>query len=106
MTDVLPKGIILPWASKEKPPQGWALCDGKNGTPNLEGIFLRGTTNPNEVGNTGGAESSSHEHRVVKVGPHDGNGFNGSGDCLIGLAQSASVSTVPPFYKVQYIIKL
>jgi hypothetical protein len=41
-----------------KLPEGWALCDGKNGTPTLQDRFIVGY-NPgnrayNKIGNTGG----------------------------------------------------
>ena len=41
--DKLPVGTILPYnGSLEDIPKKWALCDGKNGTPNLTGRFLQG----------------------------------------------------------------
>jgi len=43
----IPEGTILPWYStKERPPTGWAFCDGREGRPNLNGRFLRGTDAP------------------------------------------------------------
>lgn len=39
----LPIGTILPYIGElSKIPFGWYLCDGSNGTPNLQGMFLRG----------------------------------------------------------------
>jgi microcystin-dependent protein len=38
--DMLPKGVIVAW-NGTKPPKGWALCDGENGTPDLRGRFIR-----------------------------------------------------------------
>jgi microcystin-dependent protein len=35
----VPKGGIIMW-SGSVPPQGWALCDGSNGTPDLRGRFI------------------------------------------------------------------
>ena len=104
----IPKGIILPWASKEtKLPKGWAFCDGKDGRPNLDGFFLRGTGNPGGVGTTGGAPSQNHSHTVGKSGQPSGNGFQGEGDdCQIGATSDVTINTIPPFYAVQYIIKL
>src|SRR5687767_8444102 len=62
---VFPQGIILAWHTKSGViPQGWALCNGDNDTPDLTGRFLRGVGKMNDVGQTGGSEQ--HEHRVVK----------------------------------------
>ena len=32
---VMPSGIIVLWISSTKLPEGWAVCNGNNGTPNL-----------------------------------------------------------------------
>jgi hypothetical protein len=42
-------GIILPYTGDiDKIPQGWYLCDGENGTPDLRDRFLQGSS---EAGN-------------------------------------------------------
>ena len=38
--NLLPKGTIVAFNS-DKAPDGWALCDGTNGTPDLRGRFIR-----------------------------------------------------------------
>ena len=62
-------------------PEGWALCDGKNGTPDLQGRFIlgagaaRGLT-PRTINQTGGEERHqltahempSHAHGVTDPG--------------------------------------
>jgi hypothetical protein len=56
----IPIGGIIMW-SGTTPPAGWALCNGANGTPNLQGRFIVGynpaVTDYNNPGNrsTGGA---------------------------------------------------
>ena len=103
----IPKGVIFPWASKETTlPKGWALCDGNHGTPNLEGLFLRGTADLNDIGNIGGSTSQQHNHTVEKTASFSGDGFNGDGNCRIGLASTVTIDVTPPFYTVQYIIKV
>ena len=37
---LLPKGTILMYNDINSIPKGWAICDGKNGTPNLTGKFI------------------------------------------------------------------
>ncbi len=54
-TYVYPIGSIIPYTGNlNKIPDGWALCDGTNGTPNLNEKFLKGTSNQSEIGQTGG----------------------------------------------------
>ena len=39
----IPKGGIIMWSGATTAiPQGWALCDGTNGTPNLRDRFIVG----------------------------------------------------------------
>lgn len=52
--DPLPVGTILPWLPTEDGlPEGWAVCDGTYGTPDLRGLFLRGASFPAEAGRYG-----------------------------------------------------
>jgi microcystin-dependent protein len=38
--NIVPKGSIIAFNS-DKAPEGWALCNGQNGTPDLRGRFIR-----------------------------------------------------------------
>ena len=69
----VPQGSIIPWyGSIGNVPKGFALCDGKIGTPDLRDTFLVGAGNSYKLGNTGGvnmvtltiAQMPSHEHDV------------------------------------------
>lgn len=61
-----PRGVIIPWYAKSGAfPQGWAICDGANGTPDLRGRFLYGVGNMNDVGGNGG--SAKHSHPISNV---------------------------------------
>ena len=43
---MFPVGTIIPYTGDlSKIPYGWHVCDGSNGTPDLSGRFLEGTTN-------------------------------------------------------------
>ena len=54
-TYAYPVGSIIPYTGDlEKIPVGWHLCDGINGTPNLNNTFLKGTSQQSEIGETGG----------------------------------------------------
>ena len=76
MGDALPPGVILMWAGALADiPDGWALCDGDNNTPDLRGRFVRGVDSSNP-GTVGGAdqyslsvdELPSHSHGVTDPG--------------------------------------
>ena len=59
----VPRGVIVMWSGeKGRIPQGWALCDGKNGTPDLCDRFIVGAGGKYSVGNTGGEE----KHKLSK----------------------------------------
>lgn len=50
----IPKGIICMWSGAEANlPKGWALCDGRNGTPDLRNRFILGSDFL-DAGTTGG----------------------------------------------------
>ena len=50
------QGMIAMW-NGTKPPEGWLLCDGKNGTPDLRDRFIVGAGSSYNLGNTGGVKS-------------------------------------------------
>ena len=53
----LPAGVIVMWSGAvDKVPAGWALCDGRNGTPNLLNTFVL-SSGKRKVGEKGGAEN-------------------------------------------------
>jgi microcystin-dependent protein len=48
-------GSIVIWSGSTLDiPEGWALCDGQNGTPDLRNRFIIGAGNTYNVGDTGG----------------------------------------------------
>ena len=62
-----PKQSALPfWGAVNTIPDGWQLCDGTNGTPDLRGMFIAGydpnETDQNAPGKTGG----SHKHTLTE----------------------------------------
>ncbi len=72
----IPNGMITMWYGIAADlPNGWAICNGNNGTPDLRGLFVRGATANADIGVAGGAVSAStdsqgaHTHAVTS-GPH------------------------------------
>ncbi len=76
----VPLGTIIVWVGNTSPNlpdvpagQGWVLCDGTNGTPDLRGYFLMGTLpGSNNVGlnTTGGAKSVALEYKHLPAHQH------------------------------------
>lgn len=70
-TSNIPAGLIAIWpGSIASIPSGWALCDGQNGTPNMQGLMVVGAGNHSPAA-TGGfgllaegtvAGSTTHTH--------------------------------------------
>jgi len=72
----IPNGIIVMWSGDiTNVPDGFALCDGTNGTPDLRNRFIAGAGDEYTVGQTGGekdhqlteSEMPSHSHQYRKA---------------------------------------
>jgi microcystin-dependent protein len=64
----LPKtGIILWCGLASQVPDGWKICDGTNGLPDLRGMFLMGAESDIEVLSTGGYSQHCHDNGAVSV---------------------------------------
>ena len=82
-----PIGAIFAMTEKEfEIPEGWAICDGTKGTPNLSNTFLMGVSSKADIGNRGGIEqiknAGAHPHSGktnVTSGPD--HGIHCSGNC-------------------------
>lgn len=50
---IVPRGLISMWSGANIP-AGWALCNGENGTPDLQNRFIMGASDQSTIGTTGG----------------------------------------------------
>ncbi|MEZ4362933.1 MAG: hypothetical protein R3B48_22265 [Kofleriaceae bacterium] len=130
---VMPQGAILMWRGSSIP-QGWALCDGTNNTPDLRGRFVLGSGQGAGLANRsvhakGGAERV--QLTIAEMPSH--NHHNGSFNRLLtvsggwthteidnsanepnlhdsGVLQAAGGNqpheNMPPFYVLAFIMKL
>lgn len=128
----IPAGGIIIWSgTADEIPDGWALCDGENGTPDLRGKFVLGVTTEideegntaHPIGDTGGSEEVTLTVEQIPKHNHTfetGGSANQYGD-YIAKATSSSHNLIwdvtdsgdsqphnnmPPYYALCYIMKL
>lgn len=72
--DILPKGSIILWyGMAQYVPTGWAICDGRSGTPNLSGKFVRGSTTDSDHRTPGGRATISLTEQELPEHSHRGS---------------------------------
>ena len=71
----IPEGLIIMWSGAVVP-DGWFLCDGTNGTPDLRDRFVAGVGSLYNVGDTGGQNdiTSVPEHSHTFTGSTSSDG--------------------------------
>lgn len=120
--DGVPSGFIGMWSGAVVP-NGWALCDGTNGTPDLRGRFVLGKSGIHAIGETGGSEEVTltvdqlpqHEHSYNQVQGSQKFTTNSSGASVFTGYVSTNTGVagknnphpnMPPYYVLAYIMKL
>lgn len=112
---MLPIGIIVIWKGPtDAIPNGWALCDGLNGTPDLRDRFIVGAGTSFNPDDTGG--SLTHKHSFTGDGHFHTLGAPGNlktgtdrgsvttTNAVTGL--SDATQALPPFYALAYIMRI
>ncbi len=85
-TGSVPIGGIILWSGTiANVPTNWHLCDGTNGTPNLQDNFVVGAGNSYAVNATGGSANHSHTTPPLTV---PGLTFSGSTDAAGGTYET------------------
>ena len=84
----LPRGVVVMWSGAlASIPDGWALCDGTNSTPDLRDRFVVSTgTTYTAIGDNGGADSVTLAEANIPEHSHDSG-------TLAGTAESAGAHT-------------
>lgn len=121
----IPSGGIIMWSGSTVP-DGWALCDGENGTPDLRGRFVLGSSDSHAIGSVGGSEEVTltveqmpeHNHNFYRPNylkkinnPEEGTPntlySNGTGSYETEKSgNSHPHPNMPPYYTLAYIMKL
>lgn len=132
-----PVGTIVIWSgSADNIPDGWHLCDGTDGTPNLKDKFILSAGSTYKVGSNGGAASRTlqasniptHNHNITlyygtgtSVNTSTTNASGGVPEAKIGTNAlttttsgiiggptntTSSFSILPPYYALCYIMKI
>ena len=111
---MLPAGIILLWhGSIVNIPTGYVLCDGNNGTPNLQDKFILGAGNVYAPGATGGSEFHTHTFtgdghvHTTPAGATIGSGVGLQGQTNSSAATGTTDggNSQPPYHALAYIMK-
>lgn len=76
----VPQGGIIMWSGAIGAiPAGWLLCDGTNGTPNLQNRFIVGAGDTHTPGATGGADSVTLAEANLPSHTHSFSATTGAG---------------------------
>ncbi|KKN14573.1 hypothetical protein LCGC14_0994790 [marine sediment metagenome] len=115
LTKHIVKGMIQLWyGSIASIPGGWQLCDGTNGSPDLDTRYVMGSgaiRNPGEIGGTNSHDHSftgaSHQH-TLPAGSDIAAGadFAAIDGIAQGLGSINSGAHQPKFMSLCYIMKL
>ena len=72
--DILPRNGIIIWTNCTNGgiPFGWSLCDGNNGTPDLQGRFILAADDVTYFAGTNGG-TSTHSHSITTTGTVSGH---------------------------------
>jgi len=129
---IAPVGSIVMWRDPERIPEGWAVCDGSNGTPDLRNRFLVGVGGEENYayGQTGGADSVAltveemppHQHGYTTAGDrtfhfaglgwHDSDWWQSTTGDVVKHGSTDSAGNGkghenrPPFYAVLFIMRV
>jgi len=113
----LQSNMIAMWESLT-PPDGWVLCDGSNGSPDLRDCFIKpvssGNENTNPQGNntlstsgTSTTHNATHSHYSGAIMSQGGAMYaNAAGwSHTHSIPATSGKSFIPPYYALSFIMK-
>ena len=93
----VPSGLIVMW-SGTTPPEGWTLCDGSDGSPDLRDRFVLGSGSSYGSGSTGGGTGG--------VGYSTATAHHWGSSGLTVVTSVSGGGGLPPYYALAFIMKL
>jgi microcystin-dependent protein len=85
--NILPiAGQIIPFAGTSAP-DGWTICDGTNGTPDLRGRFLVGARSSSNLNSQYGSTTHTHSYNFASFG--FGNVASSHGGIDVGVSAAS-----------------
>jgi len=102
----MPKGSIIIWSGAVNDiPQGWQLCNGINGAPDLRNRFIIGAGGQVGPNSTGGSDQHDHKVEVEQSwGFQCGEGGDYADPIL--KAKCGVQKHLPPYYALCFIVKI
>ena len=96
----LPAGAIVMWSgAPDEVPEGWTLCNGENGTPDLSGRFLVGAGKGYEAGTAGDGKAELIIETTSVLRCNDCSSEENPVDSVV-LEEA-----VPPWYAIAFIMR-
>ena len=113
--DIPNQNLIGMWES-QTPPEGWYVCDGTNGTPDLRDYFIKFVDNDTNIGTTSGSNSTTYSGSLSATPLHNhgssefGSIFNtavyhNSNFQMATHTAASSVTYIPPYYSLVFIMR-
>ena len=113
--DIPNENIIGMWES-ETPPEGWYVCDGTNGTPDLRDHFIKFVDTDTNIGDESGSNNTTYSGSLSATPVHNhGNSNFGSifSAAVYHLSNfqmathtaSSTVTYTPPYYALVFIMR-
>jgi len=99
----VPSGGIIEWSgASDAIPNGYYLCDGTNGTPDLTNMFIYGASNGTSIGNASVGSTwtptlSGNDSLVVNSSGSNSK-EDGGGTCT-----AQNVNMMPPYYALAFV---
>lgn len=109
------KGIIVIWSGAIVDiPEGWHLCDGTEGTPDLRDRFIVGAGSTFTPGDTGGSVNHNHtftgDGHTHTIAPEvfiaAGAEYASTTDPAAASGTTDNADGRPPYYALAFIMKL